>query len=220
MRGSPIGWLSIGLAVIAAGIFFFRVLSPHNSKPAGSGTIPDLSVTSPLNQPGGGQISAEAYDVYSALYQRAQQEPLAFAEDSRTDIPQVNGSCLKPSTPQEHEMADAFVAANQQSHHWEKNFAIPAGYLLLSRSASGKAQDCLASAGKSGSDCGVYQSLRHVRYLGVPGFDSAHSRALVSVMKMCGIDCGSGGVFEVKKAGDTWIRSELSDFTRECSWMY
>jgi hypothetical protein len=220
MRGSPIGWLSTGLAVIAAGIFFFRVLSPHNSKPAGSGTIPDLSVTSPLNQPGGGQISAEAYEVYSALYQQPQQEPLAFAEDSRADIPQVNGSCLKPSTPQEHEMADAFVAANQQSHHWEKNFAIPAGYLLLSRSASGKAQDCLASAGKSGSDCGVYQSLRHVRYLGVPGFDSAHSRALVSVMKMCGIDCGSGGVFEVKKAGDTWIRSELSDFTRECSWMY
>jgi hypothetical protein len=220
MRGSPIGWLSIGLAVIAAGIFFFRVLSPHNSKPAGSGTIPDLSVTSPLNQPGGGQISAEAYEVYSALYQQPQQEPLAFAEDSRADIPQVNGSCLKPSTPQEHEMADAFVAANQSSHHWEKNFAIPAGYLLLSRSASGKAQDCLASAGKSGSDCGVYRSLRHVRYLGIPGFDRAHDRALVSVQKMCGIDRGSGGVFEIKKAGSTWVRSEPTDFTRECSWMY
>src|ERR1700748_2309770 len=156
MRGSPIGWLSIGLAVIAAGIFFFRVLSPHNSKPAGRGAIPDLSVTSLLNQPGGGQISAEAYEVYSTLYEQPQQEPLAFAEDSRTDIPQVNGSCLKATTPEEHEMADAFVAANQQSRHWEKKFTIPAGYLLLSRSASAKAQDCLAGGGKSGADCGVY----------------------------------------------------------------
>ncbi len=98
--------LWISLAAIAAGIFFFRVFSLHHTKPVASGTIPDLSVTSPLNQPGGGDVSAEAYEVYSALYQQPQQEPLAFAEDSQTDIPQVNGSCLKPSTPQEHEMAD------------------------------------------------------------------------------------------------------------------
>jgi hypothetical protein len=213
-------WLGLSLAVLAAAILCFRILSPRLTRPDARATIPDLSVTNPLNRPGGGEISAEAYDVYSALYQQPQLEPLAFAEDSRTDIPQVNGSCLKPSTPQEHEMADAFVAANQQSHRWRKEFAIPAGYLLLSRSATTKAQDCLASGGKSGADCSVYQSLRHVRYLGVPGFDRAHGRALVSVVRMCGTDCGSGGVFEVKKAGSTWVRSEPTDFTRECSWMY
>jgi hypothetical protein len=220
MRISLTRWLWIGLAVIAAGIILVRVLLPHNSKRVEGGSIPDLSVTSPLNQPGGGEISAEAYDVYSALYQEAQQEPLAFSEDSRTDIPQVNGSCLKPSTAQEHEMAEAFLAANQQSHRWEKKFGIPTGYLLLSQAATAKAQDCLASGGKGGADCGVYRSLRHVRYLGVPGFNHAHDRALVSVEKMCGIDCGSGGVFEVKKAGSKWVRSEPTDFTRECSWMY
>jgi hypothetical protein len=106
MRVPPTGWLWLSVAVLAAAILCFRNLSPRFAKPDVRAMIPDLSVSSPLNQPGGGDVSAEAYDVYSALYQQPQQEPLAFAEDSRTDIPQVNGSCLKPSTPQEHEMAD------------------------------------------------------------------------------------------------------------------
>lgn len=214
MRISPSRWLWLSVAVVTAGILCFRILSPRSTKPDARATIPDLSVTSPLNQPGGGEIAPEAYEIYSAQYLQPQPEPLAFAEDSQTDIPQVNGRCLKPSTPQEREMADAFVAANQQSHHWEKKFTIPAGYLLLSRSATAKALDCLASGGKSGTDCGDYHALRHVRYLGVPGFDRAHARALVSVVKMCGIDCGRGGVFEVEKAGSTWTRSEPTDFTR------
>jgi hypothetical protein len=220
MRVSSSRWLWIGLAIVAVGIIFFRVLSPRFTKPDVRTTIPDLSVTSPLNEPGGGEISTEAYDIYSALYRQPQGEPLAFAENSQTDIPQLNGSCLKPSTPQEHELADAFVIANQQSHRWERKFAIPGTYLLLSRTGSAKAQDCLGSRGRSTADCAPYQSLRHVRYLGVPGFDRTHSRALVSVEKMCGIDCGSGGVFEVKKADGTWVRAEPNDFTRDCSWMY
>ncbi|MGC2616123.1 MAG: hypothetical protein WA354_18970 [Terracidiphilus sp.] len=220
MRVLSTGWLWLSLGVIAAGILCFRILAPRFTNPNTLATIPDLSVTSPLNQPGGGDAPPEAYEIYSALYQQPQQEPLAFAEESRTDIPQVNGSCLKPSTPQEHEMSDSFVAANQQSHRWAKKFTIPAAYLLLSQSATAKALDCLAGGGKNGVDCGVYRSLRHVRYLGVPGFDRAHDRALVSVEKMCGMQCGSGGVFEVKKAGSAWVRAEPNDFTRECSWMY
>jgi hypothetical protein len=220
MRGSTSRWFLIGLAVLAAGILCLRIFSPRVAKRDSKKSIPDLSATSPLNQPGGGEVSADAYEVYSALYQQPQEEPLAFAENSRTDIPQVNGSCLKPSTPQEVEMAKAFAIANQQSHRWEKRFPIPAGFMVLSRSESAKAQDCIASKGKSGTNCDVYRSLRHVRYLGVPGFDLTHTRALVSVIKMCGNQCGGGGVFEVKKAGTTWIRSEPTGFTRECSWMY
>jgi hypothetical protein len=37
---------------------------------------------------------------------------LVFAENLVTDIPQVNGSCLKPSTPEEREMTDVYVVAN------------------------------------------------------------------------------------------------------------
>jgi hypothetical protein len=220
MRVSRSLWLGLSLIVLAVGMFCFRIFSPRIEKPTARAAIPDLSVTSPLNQPGGGDVPAEAYGAYSALYQQPQQEPLAFAEDSRTDIPQVNGSCLKPSTPEEHEMTDAFIAANQQSHRWERKFTIPAGYLLLSQSATAKAQDCLQRGEKSDSDCGVYQSLRHVRYLGVPGFDRTHSRALVSVEKMCGDECGSGGIFEVEKSGGSWQRTEPTGFTRNCSWMY
>src|SRR5580692_9798167 len=100
MRVSTRWWLWFSLVVAAAGILCFRIFPPRSTQPDTRAPIPDLSTTSPLNQPGGGSIPAEAYEIYSALYQQPQQEPLAFAAESQTDIPQVNGSCLKPSTPQ------------------------------------------------------------------------------------------------------------------------
>jgi hypothetical protein len=164
--------------------------------------ITDLGVTMPLNQPGGAPASAEAYEVYSALYQIPTAEMLVFAEDSVTDVPQVNGNCLRPTTPQEQEMTAAFVAANRQSHRWERKFSIPQGYRLLPQTELARAQ------------------LRYVRLLGNPGFNHAHTRALVSVIKSCGHLCGSGGIFAVEKMGGIWQRSPNSDFTRDCSWMY
>jgi hypothetical protein len=167
--------------------------------------ITDVGATMPLNQPGGGVVPTEAYAVYSALYQAPMQEPLVFSEDSLTDIPQVNGSCLRPSVPQEQEMTDAFVAANQQTHRWEQKFSIPQGYRLLPHSELTQEN---------------YKQVRYVRLLGVPGFDHAHTRALVSIIKSCGHLCGSGGIFAVERMGGTWRRSATTDFTRDCSWMY
>ncbi len=181
--------------------------------------VPDLSATSPLNAPGGGLAPSDAYEVYSALYQEPVQEQLAFSDQSVTDIPQVNGSCLQPSNPEEHELADAFVAANRQSHRWEAKFSIPAGYKLLSRGEAGSAQRCLETHSRS-ETCAKFSGIQHVRFLGVPGLDGSHTHALVSVVKMCGSFCGSGGIFEVEKTNGTWRRSEPSAFTRECSWMY
>ena len=174
----------------------------------------------PLNQAGGGPVPAEAYEVYSALYQAPMHEPLVFSGESFTDIPQVNGNCLRPATPQEHEMTDAFVAANQQSHLWEQKLSIPQGYRLLPRNEAAQAQLCLATHDREGPVCEQYKQLRYVRLLGVPGFDHAHTRALVSVIKSCGHDCGSGGIFAVEKAASGWQRSETTDFTRDCSWLY
>ena len=159
----------------------------------------------PLNQSGGGPAPAEAYEVYSALYQAPMPEVLAFAEDSVTDVPQVNGNCLRPTTPQEQEMTVAFVAANRQSHRWAQKFSIPQGYRLVPQGDLGRADD---------------KQLRYVRLLGVPGFNHAHTRALVSVIKSCGHLCGSGGIFAVEKMGGRWQRSPTTDFTRDCSWMY
>ena len=173
----------------------------------------------PLNQPGGAPPSAEAYEVYSALYQAPLEEMLTFAEDSVTDVPQVNGNCLRPATPQEQEMTAAFVAANRQSHRWEPKFSIPQGYRLLPQTELAQAQACLATHNRTGQ-CNPYQQLRYVRLLGNPGFNRGHTRALVSVIKSCGHFCGSGGVFAVEKMGGTWQRSSPTDFTRDCSWMY
>jgi hypothetical protein len=191
----------------------------HLRRPA-SRPITDLSTTMPLNQPGGGAVSPEAYEIYSALYQAPVNEPLAFSEDSATDIPQVDGSCLKPTTPFEHEMADAFVAANQQSHRWEQKFSIAQGYRLVPRSELAQLQTCLATHGRDAAQCAKYRDIKYVRLLGVPGFDQTHTRALVSVIKNCGHLCGTGGIFAVEKSGSGWQRSATTDFTRDCSWMY
>jgi hypothetical protein len=212
-------WLWATVVVMAASLLWVRVGPRLHRRAPLAGGIPDRSLTSPLNQPGGDPAPADAYKVYSDLYQAPIEEPLAFSQDSVTDIPQVNGSCLKPSTPQEREMTEAFEAANRQSHRWEQKFNIPQGYRLFPRSEAAEIQSCLDAHGREAL-CEKYKGLRHVRFLGVPGFDHAHTRALVSVVKMCGRYCGGGGIFALEKTDGAWRRSEASDFTRECSWMY
>jgi hypothetical protein len=224
MRLTPRLGFRLILVVFAVVVICVRLIPRHRVAPAGSRVIPDLAATSPLNQPRGGPAPSEAYEVYSALYQAPSQppnqEPLVFANNSVTDIPQVGGSCLKPTTPDEREMTDAFVAANQQSHRWEQKFTIPQGYRLLDSSEVAQAQNCIVTHGQDSAGCAGYQQVRHIRFLGVPGFDRTHTHALVSVIKNCGGDCGSGGIFAVEKAGGTWQRSASTDFTSDCSWVY
>ena len=107
-------WLRLTLVVIAVALIWVRIASQRHAKTPATTAITDLAATSPLNQPGGGAAPAEAYEVYSELYHAPSQEPLAFAESSVTDIPQLDGSCLRPSTPEEHAMTDAFVAAKDR----------------------------------------------------------------------------------------------------------
>ena len=117
-------------------------------------------------------------------------------------------------------MAEAFVAANRQSHRWEQQFTIPGGYRLIARSEAAQAQQCIETRIQDRARCESFKGIAHVRFLGVPGFDSLHTRVLVSVVKMCGSFCGSGGIFEVERTPGGWRRAEASGFTRECSWMY
>lgn len=206
------------VATVAVAVVVVWIISAYRAKRHAK-PIADLGVTMPLNQPGGAPAPAEAYEVYSALYQAPVEGMLAFAEDSVTDVPQVNGNCLRPATSQEQEMTAAFVAANRQSHRWERKFSIPQDYRLLPQTELARAQTCLATHNRTGQ-CTPYQQLRYVRLLGNPGFNHGHTWALVSVIKSCGHLCGSGGIFAVEKTGGIWQRSPNSDFTRDCSWMY
>jgi hypothetical protein len=219
MRLSPRLGFRLALVVIAVAIIVVRLIPRHRAAQPRT-SVPDRAVTNPLNQPGGGPAPADAYEVYSALYQAPSDEPLVFAAESRTDIPQVGASCLKPTTPTEHEMNDDFVAANQQSHLWEQKFTIAQGYTVLSPADTVQTQACLQSHDQRSSHCSAYKNVRHVRFLGVPGFDRSHTHALVSVIRNCGGFCGSGGIFAVEKHGNTWVRSTTTGFTSDCSWIY
>jgi hypothetical protein len=153
------------------------------------------------------------------LYRTPSGEPLVIAEDSVIDIPQLDGSCLHPSSPDEEQLVRDFEAANQQKHRWERRFAIPE-YQLISQPETDRIKSCLDTAKAADRPCAAYPGVRHVRYLGVPGFSQDHSRAIVSIIRMCGADCGSGGIFEVRKDGAHWVRTENTVFTSDCSWMY
>ena len=126
---------------------------------------------------------------------------------------------MKPSTAAERELAEAFVAANKQSHRWERKFSTAANYILLSATQTKTAESCIQAHGNDAA-CKPFTTVKHVRYLGVPGFDHLHDKALVSVLKKCGQYCGSGGIFVVEKSGGVWRRSDTSGLVRECSWMY
>lgn len=228
MRLSPRFGFRIVLVIVAVALLWYRLLPHHHARPAATGAVTgaapaasnDLSVTSPLNQPGGGPVPADAYAIYSALYQAPMNEPLVFSQNSITDIPQVGTSCLKPSTQEERDLSDAFTVANRQSHPWEQKFSIPQGYSVLAPSAVSAAESCLAAHDHTSAQCAPYAQIRHVRFLGVPGLDRTQTHALVSVIQDCGADCGGGGIFEVEKSGNTWQRSAPSDFTSDCSWIY
>ena len=224
--------LRVGLVAAAVTILCVRLIPrhgarlehpvafPHQDQGDGhSSGVPDLSVTRPLNQPGGGPAPADAYAVYSALYQAPVGEPLVFDEDSGTDIPQVGGSCLRPKSDDERQMTKSFEAANRMSHRWEPRFTIPQDYRLLDNDATGQALHCVSSHEQGGA-CVPYAGVQHVRFLGVPGFDGTHTHALVSVIKKCGGFCGSGGIFEVELKGGMWQRMAPTDFVEDCSWAY
>ncbi|HZZ40878.1 MAG TPA: hypothetical protein VFE06_17205 [Acidobacteriaceae bacterium] len=212
--------LRIVLVVAAAVILWDRLMPHGHVHPAHAPSVTGLSQTSPLNQPGGGPAPQEAYAVYSALYASEADEPLVFASGSQTDIPQVGGSCLKPQTSEERVMTDAFVAANRESHTWQPQFTIPQGYRVLVPGEVAQVRSCLATGGHDAAACDRYKGIKHVRFLGLPGFDANRTHALVSVIRNCGGFCGSGGIFEVEKTGGTWKRVPATDFTRDCSWMY
>lgn len=208
------------LLLIVAGIVAWKRFGGPGR--GGAGSVGDLSVSNPLNVPGGAPEPEEAYAVYSALYQEKENETLGFANYSSTDIPQVDGSCLKPQNSGDKALADAFVAANRQSHPWDQKFAIAQGYRMLNPREVNEALECLEAGARAGTlpECAAYKELRHVRFLGAPGFSQDHAHALVSIIRKCGRYCGAGGIFEVEKQGTTWKRSEAGAFTEGCSWMF
>ncbi|MGC2636409.1 MAG: hypothetical protein WA294_04475 [Acidobacteriaceae bacterium] len=224
MRMAPRLALRLVLVLVALCLLWFRLM-PRLMQRGRSRGADDVVLSTALNQPGSEPAPADAYPIYSALYQTpppgSAGEPLVFAKESRTEIPQiVNGSCLRPSNAEERELASSFDAANAHSREWQPQFDIPAGYRLLSSGEVDKVFACFARHDRTSAQCSAYAQVQHIRYLGVPGLDASGTHALVSVIKSCGMQCGGGGIFEAEKDGATWKRMPETDFTRDCSWVY
>lgn len=222
-RVTPRLGLRLALVAIALVVLGVRLMPRFHAR--GMRAVGSIPAQRPINRPGGGPAPVEAYPIYSALYQApasgAASEPLLFAKNSQTEIPQiVGGSCLRPSSSDERSLAAAFDAANARSREWQPQFDIPAGYRLLSPDDVTQAADCFVRHDRKSSQCAAYAQVQHVRYLGIPALDASGTHALVSIIKSCGHDCGSGGIFEVEKVGATWKRMPTTDFTRDCSWVY
>ena len=149
-------WIWSVAAVAAIAMLVVRLVWHRGYRGEMHAPVADLSLTSPLNQPGGDPAPSDAYDVYSALYQDPSPEPLVFVDVSETDIPQVDGSCLRPTSPEEHEMSDAFAAANRQSHHWLPRFRIAQGYVLISGSEAALVRSCMDGHFANADQCGRF----------------------------------------------------------------
>jgi hypothetical protein len=224
MRLTPRLGIRLVLVIVALCLLWFRLV-PRLMRRRHAHGADNVVLTTSLNQPSSEPAPAEAYAIYSALYQAPPpgpaNEPLVFAKESRTEIPQiVNGSCLRPSSKGERDLAAAFDAANAHSREWQEQFDIPAGYRLLSSGEVDRVFACFGRHDRTSAQCSAYAQVQHVRYLGVPGLDASGTHALVSVIKSCGAQCGGGGIFEVEKDGATWKRIQETDFTRDCSWVY
>ena len=225
MRLTPRLTLRLVLVIVALCLLWFRLVPRLMQRSHHARAVSDPADAKPINQPGGGPAPADAYPIYSALYQApppsSAREPLVFAKDSRTEIPQiVNGSCLRPSNSEERGLASAFDAANAHSREWQPQFDIPAGYRLLSSDEVHQLYDCFGRTDQKSPQCASYAQVRHIRFLGIPALDAGGTHALVSVIRTCGMQCGGGGIFEVEKDGATWKRMPATDFTRDCSWVY
>jgi hypothetical protein len=231
IEGKWIATVGAAAGIVAVLLGGFMLLS-HRSAPSPPASQPappppatkhaavvDRALTKPLNQPGGGPLPAAAYVVYSDLYRTPSGEPLVFAAKTETDIPQIDGSCLKPTTPEERQMVEAFEAANRMSHPVRPSFKIDEGFRLLDEKKADYAAYCI-QAHFPGPECDEYKGLKHVRWLGAPGFAPDGQRALVSVIRRCGHYCGVGGIFVAEKKDGHWQHATTGPLTQQCSWMY
>ena len=112
--------------------------------------VTDLAATMPMNQSGGGVAPADAYEVYSALYQAPMDEPLAFRRIRSPIFRRWMAVALSRRRRMEREMTDAFVAANRQSHRWEQKFSIRRATSCYHRSELMQVRSCLATHGRDG----------------------------------------------------------------------
>ena len=164
--------------------------------------------------------------IYSALYQEKSNEPLAFANYTSTEQSATGRKLPETGAPYERGMAEAFEAANKQSHPWEQKFATAQGYRLLTARETNEAMECLeanseagekaaalpqcaaykdtaprAVPGRAGVQCGPHASA---------GFDHSQMRAVLRRRR----------IFEVEKTGrDVETSPGRGAFAEECSSM-
>ena|SRR5581483_10732028 len=125
---------------------------------------------------------------------------------------------LRPSTPEEREMASAVRNQIVGPVQWKRQFEFGRAYVLIPPPEINKAIDCIQfSKDAHLAGCESCANLHYVRFLSIPIFNKDQTKALVSMTRSCGGLCGNGGVFVYHKTKDGW-ELEMNSFA-ECHWL-
>jgi hypothetical protein len=155
-------------------------------------------------------IANDAYELYSFILKSAN----AIAIDVGA---QTNRTCIQPRSQEARAMAAELDRLANQKYAWEARFKLGHEYQLLSGEEIKKAfSPCLT--GPSDPVPCPESKITEVWHLSAPGFNPDHTRALVSVSRLCGGLCGEGSIRVYRKTVDGWKRED-DDFAT-CVWIY
>jgi hypothetical protein len=167
-------------------------------------------------------VSDESYELYSSIYKNSPSleadEIIGIAAEAVAL--HLNEGCLKPGTEEERKMVEAARAAAADHAEWQQRFDLGHPYRLIPSAEKNRAIDCVQgyTHGKPLPGCDAYLKMRYVRFFSVPIFNGDHTRALVSLSRVCGGLCGDGSLRVYRKIRGGW--EQEPDTFAKCVWMY
>ena len=169
------------------------------------------------------QLTADSYAFYSTIYRNrsdfAQGEVIAIASHP-ADFPPPPACAPKTRTSEDANMLENAKRQVPAGLLWQERFEFGRSYLLIPPSEVNEAIDCLVSRarGSASPKCVRYKDVQTVRFLSIPAFNLDHTRALVSISKVCGGLCGGGGTLVLALRDGRWVQ-EPNAFAM-CTWVY
>lgn len=164
----------------------------------------------------------EDYAFYSSVYRTSTwlepSEVVAISERIIATARSTDLACFKPRNAEERGLEKLALQLDGKRAVWKTHFEFGRPYKILSEGDAIRAENCIASHGmQTNESCKPFRGIKYVRYLSLPAFNREHTRALISIWRVCGGVCGEGSVQVYVKTNGIY-RQELPTFVR-CWWV-